>query len=50
MHLKSGGLIAVEHGFDQSDAVAGLMKTAGLVDIQAHQDLAGHPRVASGKK
>jgi release factor glutamine methyltransferase len=50
MHLKPGGLIAVEHGFDQSDAVVGLMKTAGLVDIQVHQDLAGHPRVVSARK
>jgi release factor glutamine methyltransferase len=50
MHLKPGGLIAVEHGFNQSDAVAGLMKAVGLVDIQAHLDLAGHPRVVSGRK
>jgi release factor glutamine methyltransferase len=48
-YLKPGGLIAVEHGFDQSNAVVGLMKTAGLVDIQVHQDLAGHPRVVSAR-
>jgi release factor glutamine methyltransferase len=49
-HLKPGGLIAVEHGYDQSDVVAGLMKTAGLGDIQVHCDLAGHPRVVSARK
>ena len=49
-HLKSGGLIAVEHGYDQSDAVAGLMSAAGLGDIQVHYDLAGHPRVVSARK
>ncbi|QWE14704.1 peptide chain release factor N(5)-glutamine methyltransferase [Polynucleobacter sp. AP-Sving-400A-A2] len=49
-HLKPGGLIAVEHGFDQSDAVMGLMKVAGLIDVQAHLDLAGHCRAASGRK
>jgi release factor glutamine methyltransferase len=49
-YLKPGGLIAVEHGFDQSKAVMGLMKVAGLVDVQAHLDLAGHCRVASGRK
>jgi release factor glutamine methyltransferase len=49
-YLKPGGLIAVEHGFDQSEAVMGLMKVAGLVDVQAHLDLAGHCRVASGRK
>ena len=49
-YLKPGGLIAVEHGFDQSDAVMGLMQAADLIDVQAHLDLAGHCRVASGRK
>jgi len=49
-YLKPSGLIAVEHGFDQSDAVVGLMKAAGLIDVQVHLDLAGHFRAASGRK
>jgi release factor glutamine methyltransferase len=49
-YLKSGGLIAVEHGFDQSEAVVELMKGVGLIDVQVHLDLAGHCRVASGRK
>jgi release factor glutamine methyltransferase len=49
-HLKPSGLIAVEHGFDQSEAVVKLMKSAGLIDVQAHLDLAGHYRAASGRK
>ena len=49
-HLKPNGLIAVEHGFDQSAAVVTLMKMAGFIDIQTHLDLAGHQRVASGRK
>jgi release factor glutamine methyltransferase len=48
-YLKSTGLIAVEHGFDQPAAVVELMHAAGLTDIQTHQDLAGHFRVASGR-
>jgi len=48
--LYPNGLIAVEHGFDQSDAVVKLMKLAGLSDIQTHLDLGGHYRVASGRK
>ena len=48
-HLKPGGLLALEHGFDQSEAVAKLMQAAGLVDIEAHPDLAGHLRVSSGR-
>jgi release factor glutamine methyltransferase len=49
-YLKPGGLIAVEHGFDQSEAVIQMMKVAGLESMQAHLDLAGHYRVASGRK
>jgi release factor glutamine methyltransferase len=49
-HLKPGGLIAIEHGFDQSETVLQLMKLAGLEDMRAHLDLAGHYRVASGRK
>lgn len=49
-YLKPGGLIAVEHGFDQSGAVLQLMRLVGLEDIQAHIDLAGHCRSASGRK
>lgn len=49
-HLKPMGLLAVEHGFDQSEAVVSLMKAAGFSDIQTHEDLAGHQRVASARK
>jgi release factor glutamine methyltransferase len=49
-YLKPGGLIAVEHGFDQSGAVLQMMRLAGLEDIQAHLDLAGHCRGAFGRK
>ena len=49
-HLKPGGLLAVEHGFDQSPAVLAQMAQAGFQDIEAHRDLAGHWRVASGRK
>ena len=49
-HLKPMGLIALEHGFDQSEAVVSLMKEAGFNNIQSHQDLAGHNRVVSGQK
>ena len=49
-HLNTEGLLAVEHGFDQSEAVVELMRTAQLKDIQIHLDLAGHNRVVSGRK
>lgn len=49
-YLSQNGLLAVEHGFDQSEAVVALMKSAGLRDIQTYQDLGGHFRVASARK
>jgi release factor glutamine methyltransferase len=49
-HLKPGGLLAVEHGFDQSPAVLERLALAGFEDIRPHRDLAGHWRVASGRK
>jgi release factor glutamine methyltransferase len=49
-HLKPGGLLAVEHGFDQSPAVLELLALAGFQEITPHRDLAGHWRVASGRK
>jgi hypothetical protein len=49
-HLKPGGLLAVEHGFDQSPAVLEQLAQAGFQDIRPHRDLAGHWRVASGRK
>jgi release factor glutamine methyltransferase len=50
LHLNPNGLLALEHGFDQSEAVVALMKSAGLSDIQTHLDLGGHYRVVSGRK
>ena len=50
VHLNPNGLLALEHGFDQSEAVVALMSSLGLHDIQTYQDLNGHYRVASGRK
>lgn len=49
-YLKPGGLIAVEHGHDQSNAVKKIMSDAKFITINVSLDLAGHPRVASGRK
>ena len=49
-HLNQNGLLALEHGFDQSEAVVALMKSAGFRDIQTQRDLGCHNRVASGRK
>ena len=49
-YLNPNGLLAVEHGFDQSEAVVALMRQEGFQDVQTHLDLGGHYRVASGRK
>ena len=46
--LVPGGTLAVEHGFDQSEAVRGLFEGAGFEQIAAMRDLAGTPRVVAG--
>ncbi len=46
--LRPGGLLALEIGHRQGDAVAGLLHQAGFVDVQVRPDLAGRPRIAVG--
>jgi release factor glutamine methyltransferase len=48
-HLLPGGVLLVEHGYQQAQAVAGLLDTAGFVDLIARTDLAGIPRAAGGR-
>lgn len=43
--LQPLGCLAVEHGYDQADAVRGLFDMAGLRDVRTARDLAGIPRV-----
>lgn len=45
-HLKKGGVLALEIGFDQKDSVTDLLKDAGCFpDIRSGKDLAGFDRV-----
>ena len=48
--LRPQGLLAVEHGYDQLEAVLAIMAKAGLSAVQSYADLAGHPRVVSARK
>lgn len=45
-HLCPGGLIAIEHGYDQAAAVRALLGAAGLVEPFTRPDLAGIERVS----
>ncbi|MGB7552504.1 MAG: hypothetical protein WBM15_13210, partial [Chromatiaceae bacterium] len=46
--LKPGGLLALEHGFDQDAAVRALLAAAGFERLETRSDLAGHPRATLG--
>ena len=49
-HLKPGGVLIVEHGYDQGKSVPVLLGTAGLADVVMHRDLAGHPRITEARR
>lgn len=44
-YLNAGGWLLLEHGYNQSEAVQKLYKTAGFQQIQTLRDLGGNPRV-----
>lgn len=46
-YLKAGGRIYLEIGFDQGEAVCGLLKEAGYQDIRVCRDLPGKDRVVA---
>ncbi len=46
--LALGGMLAIEHGFDQAEGVARLLTDAGYVRVATAKDLAGLDRVTSG--
>lgn len=48
-HLKTGGWLLLEHGWDQAEAVRSLLNAAGFVAVQSRQDLAGHARCSGGQ-
>jgi release factor glutamine methyltransferase len=49
--LRPGGLLVLEHGWDQAEAIAGLIvRAGGLTEAVTQRDLAGHARVTSARK
>ena len=48
--LRRGGVLAVEHGAGQGEAVRAMMAAAGLRGPVTHCDLAGHDRVTAASK
>lgn len=49
-HLHPGGWLLVEHGWDQSEQVAGLLRAGGFTAVTGYRDLAGHLRVCGGRR
>ncbi len=48
-HLKPGGTLLLEHGYDQAEAVRALLHTHHFLAAQSWPDLAGILRVSGGK-
>jgi release factor glutamine methyltransferase len=47
-HLKSGGWLLLEHGYNQSTAVRALLSEAGFLEVHSRKDLAGLERCTGG--
>lgn len=48
-YLRPGGLLALEHGWDQGAAVRGLMRAAGFVALATLRDAQQHERITLGR-
>ena len=49
-HLRSGGWLLLEHGYDQARAVCDLLLQHGFIQVQSRRDLAGIERCSGGQK
>ncbi len=47
-HLKAGGWLLLEHGYDQAEAVCQLLRNRGFKAVTSRFDLAGIPRCSGG--
>ena len=48
-HLRNGGWLLLEHGWNQAPAVRALLEAAGFGGVQSRRDLAGIERCTGGK-
>ena len=48
-HLRPGGWLLLEHGYDQAEAVQALLATHGFAQVQSRNDLAGIARCTGGQ-
>ncbi|QGZ62980.1 peptide chain release factor N(5)-glutamine methyltransferase [Paraburkholderia acidisoli] len=48
-YLVPGGVLWMEHGYDQAAAVRALLTNAGFADVRSERDLAGIERISGGR-
>jgi len=48
-HLRPGGWLLLEHGWDQAAPTTALLAQAGFEDLATRHDLAGHGRCSGGR-
>jgi release factor glutamine methyltransferase len=49
-HLRQGGYLLLEHGYDQAQECRALMLEHGFTEVENHLDLAAVPRVCLGRR
>jgi len=47
--LSPGGWLLLEHGYDQAESVAGMLRNAGFSDVSTRSDWSGQPRITGGQ-
>lgn len=47
-YLKPGGMLLLEHGYEQGAAVSAYLRECGYEDVRIVKDLSGHDRVTMG--
>ena len=48
-HLKEGGFLLIEHGYNQQPQVQAIFESFDYANIKTHPDLGGNPRVTVGQ-
>ncbi len=47
-HLHPGGVLLLEHGYDQATSVRSVLQSGGFASVQTRRDIAGQERVTGG--
>jgi release factor glutamine methyltransferase len=50
VRLAAGGVLWIEHGYDQAEAVRGLLIAQAFAQVRSERDLAGIERISGGRQ